>query len=181
MLCSIRPWRTQLIPKHLFQLMVFVHDGGGQQVRRSANRRTASRYVSCWRSPWGDFLFTWSSLKNAEQLKTTQILWLKGLYLKINPLRGISGRKHIAKTSCPSQEWAVAGAASGASQFETYVYMYICVCMYIYIYIYVLILCVCYGICVMYVCVYVYIHMYIYIYTYICRERERQRETCPKD
>ena len=32
-------------------------------------QRTTLRYVSCLRSPGGDFLFTWNSLKNRECLK----------------------------------------------------------------------------------------------------------------
>ena len=50
--------------------------------RSSVFQRATSRYVSCLRFPWGDFLFKWDSLKNTEHLRTTQIIFVKGFHSK---------------------------------------------------------------------------------------------------
>ena len=45
-------------------------------------QRATLRYVSCLRSPWGDFIFKWNYLKNTECLKTTQTSLFKGFHWK---------------------------------------------------------------------------------------------------
>ena len=62
------------------------------------------RYVSCLRSPWGDFLFIWNWWYEQYRIPKNNILFFKGLHLKRNPpqgdLRQEACRKHpVLKTT----------------------------------------------------------------------------------
>ena len=114
----------------------------------NCSQRTALRYVSCLRPPWGHFLFKWNPLNNAIWLSVSclGILCCSDMFDEI--LLIDDGDREFGDVVF--EDVALESNICIHIYIYTYIYIYICIHIYIYIYIYTL--------------AYLSLSLYIYIY-----------------